>query len=139
MPPSQLRAVASRSSELRRALKLSRLELPAAKTPVLVVARDGAWLSGEGGAKVDLARRRAVRRVLLALVRARLERPGEALGWEGLLDAGWPGERPVSDSGLKRVYTAIWTLRKLGLEGVLQTRGDGYLLDPAAVVRWGDG
>ena len=140
-PPgvSELRAAAARSSEVRRALMLTRIALPTADVTRLVISRDGGWFTKDDGEPVELSRRRAVRLMLLELTRARLNRPGEALGWETLLAASWPGERPVNDSGLKRVYTAIWTLRKLGLEGVLQTRGDGYLLDTAAVVRWGDG
>ncbi len=134
--PAELRGPASRSSELRRAMRLARVTLSPPGNLALTVSEGGEWLAREDGARVDLARRRAVRRVLLALTKARLERPGEALSWESLLQAGWPGEHPVSDSGLKRVYTAVWTLRKAGLEGVLKTRGDGYLLDPSALVSW---
>lgn len=135
-PPERVRAWAATSSDMRRAVRLSGTLLPAAVAASLAVAKDGTWLQREGSARVDLTRRKAVRLVLLELVRARVERPGDALSWEALLAAGWPGERPITDSGLKRVYTAVWTLRTLGLEGVLLTRGDGYLLDPAAAVAW---
>jgi len=37
-------------------------------------------------------------------------------------------------AGLLRVYSAVRRLRRLGLESVLITRDDGYLLDPAATV-----
>jgi predicted ATPase len=134
--PERVRALAATSSELRRAVRLSGTTLPSPVAVALTVARDGTWLEREGGARFDLTRRKAVRLVLLALTAARVDRPGEALTWEALLAAGWPGERPVTDSGLKRVYTAVWTLRTLGLEGVLLTRGDGYLLDPSAAVAW---
>lgn len=133
--PERVRVWAATSSELRRAVRLSGTTLPSAVATALEVARDGTWFS-RAGERVELARRKAVRLVLLALTDARIGRPGEALSWEALLAAGWPGERPVTDSGLKRVYTAIWTLRTLGLEGVLVTRGDGYLLDPASPVAW---
>ncbi|MEW5739488.1 MAG: AAA family ATPase [Myxococcota bacterium] len=134
--PARVRALAATSSELRRAVRLSGTTLPAPVAVALTVAKDGTWFSREGGERVELTRRKAVRLILLALTSARVDRPGEALSWEALLAAGWPGERPVTDSGLKRVYTAIWTLRTIGLEGVLITRGDGYLLDPAAAVSW---
>lgn len=134
--PERVRALAATSSELRRAVRLSGTTLPAPVAMTLTVARDGTWLEREGGVRVDLTRRKAVRLVLLALTVERIERPGRALTWEAVLAAGWPGERPVTDSGLKRVYTAVWTLRSLGLEGLLVTRGDGYLLEPSAAVAW---
>jgi hypothetical protein len=39
------------------------------------------------------------------------------------------------EAGQKRVRTAIWTLRKLGLGTHLVTHDDGYLLEPGVVVR----
>jgi DNA-binding SARP family transcriptional activator len=38
------------------------------------------------------------------------------------------------DAARQRLRTAIWTLRKLGLEPLLLTRDDGYLLDPAVPI-----
>jgi hypothetical protein len=35
-----------------------------------------------------------------------------------------------------RVRVAVATLRKLGLRGLLVTRDDGYVLDPAVEVEW---
>jgi hypothetical protein len=53
-----------------------------------------------------------------------------ALPRDALLEAGWPGERVLAEAGATRVRVAIATLRSLGLGDVLQTRDDGYLLDP---------
>jgi predicted ATPase len=106
---------------------------PSARSP-LVVGPEARWFTA-GGARVDLIRRGPVRLLLLALVRHRLQQPGKALRQEALLSAGWPGERVLPDSGSKRVRVAIATLRRLGLEGALVTRDDGYLLDPAIDVR----
>ena len=39
------------------------------------------------------------------------------------------------DSGATRVYTSIRRLRKSGLQGVLLTREDGYLLDPSVSLK----
>jgi hypothetical protein len=72
-----------------------------------------------------------VRRVLDALVRERLARPGHALSSDALLAAGWPEERIRYESGMLRVYTAVRRLRGMGLGDVLVTRDDGYLLDPS--------
>ena len=71
-----------------------------------------------------------LRRVFGALVAARRVTPGHAISVEGILAAGWPGERVQHAAGLLRVYTAIKRLRALGLERLLVTAEDGYLLDP---------
>jgi DNA-binding SARP family transcriptional activator len=52
-----------------------------------------------------------------------------------LLEAGWPGERMRPDAATKRLHTAIWTLRSVGLEPFLLTEGEGYLLDPRTALR----
>ncbi len=95
----------------------------------LTVAEDGTWFEA-GGAKVDVARRGAVRRILAALAESRLLGSARALTVDELFQIGWPGERIPYESQVRRVYTAIWTLRTLGLEGLLLTRDEGYLLDP---------
>lgn len=101
----------------------------------LVVGPESRWFARRDGAKVDLVRYGPVRRLLDALVVRRLERPGEALSAEDLIAAGWPGERMRHTAGLLRVYSGIRRLRRMGLEDVLVTRDDGYLLDAAAGVR----
>lgn len=79
------------------------------------------------GQRVSLVRRRAVRRILRCLAAAALG-PPRALTWTELFAAGWP-DTPVETVGARqRTYTAIWTLRNLGLEGHIETSGDGYRL-----------
>ncbi len=80
---------------------------------------------------VDLSRRATLKRVVVALARARVATPGEALDVNRVLEAGWPGERVLPEAATNRVYVAIATLRKLGLAGVLRTSDEGYLLDHA--------
>jgi hypothetical protein len=41
----------------------------------------------------------------------------------------------LSSIGLLRVYSAVRRLRRLGLEPILVTRDDGYLLEPDADAR----
>lgn len=102
----------------------------------LTVGRDSRWMIAAGGDRVDLVRYGPVRRLLDRLVDERLATPGNALTAEQLIEAGWPGERMRHSAGLLRVYSAIRRLRRLGLEPLLITRDDGYLLDAnAAVVR----
>ena len=110
---------------------------PAAKLDggrAFVVGAESRWMIPPGGARVDLVRYGPVRRLLDGLVVARLEQPGAALSAEALIEAGWPGERMRHSAGLLRVYSAVRRLRRLGLESILITRDDGYLLDPAATV-----
>jgi hypothetical protein len=126
----------------RRVLE-PRLSAPSPSNPVpaagaLVVGRDARWMTPPGGSKIDLVRYGPVRRLLDRLVTERLERPGNALTAEQLIEAGWPGERMRHSAGLLRVYSAIRRLRRLGLEPLLVTRDDGYLLDANASVRRDD-
>lgn len=93
-------------------------------------AKDARLLTPEGGAPIDLARHGSLRRVLLALLLAHEEHADRALTADDLLVAGWPDEKVLYDAGMLRVYTAVRRLRKLGLEGVLLRRDDGYVLDP---------
>ncbi len=101
----------------------------------ITVSPDGRIVESESS-KVDLTRRGPLRRILARLAVARFEQPGTALPLDALLEAGWPGERVLREAGQTRVYTAVHTLRKLGLDEHLITRDDGYFLNPDAVVVW---
>ena len=59
---------------------------------------------------------------------------GAPVGTFDLLSAGWPDEAVAPLAGANRVYVAIATLRKLGLERFLVRTKDGYALDPGARV-----
>ena len=96
----------------------------------LIIGDDGRWFRLAEQREVSLERRGALRRILAALAHQRVESPASALPLEGILEAGWPGERVSAEAGAARVYNAIQRLRRLGLESVLRTRDDGYLLDP---------
>lgn len=106
----------------------------ASRQPAMAIAEDGTWFEFDGH-HVDVARRGAVRRILAELAESRLTRPGHPRTVDELFQVGWPGERIPYESQVRRVYTAIWTLRTLGLEEVLLTRDQGYLLDPKREVR----
>ena len=68
---------------------------------------------------MSLERWRSLQRVLARLADERRERPGASLSVEALVLAGWPGERMLARAGATRVYTAIASLRRLGLREVL--------------------
>jgi predicted ATPase len=98
---------------------------------VLLITPDGTKVLPPGVRRwVDLQRRGPVRRILLRFAEA--HRAGEAapLTVEDLLEAGWPGESVSHEAGVARVYSAIATLRKLGLRDVLETVDGGYRLSP---------
>ncbi len=98
----------------------------------LGVCSAGQWFRLPGGPVVSLERWRLLQRLLLRLVAERQARPGEALSVDALIEAGWPGERMIPRAGATRVYTAIASLRRLGLRDVLlRVEGGGYLLTPA--------
>jgi predicted ATPase len=103
--------------------------------PGLHIGKDAAWFALEGGPRVDLRRRGALRRILVALVERHGKGAASALDQETLVERGWPGERLLPDAASTRLRVAIATLRRLGLRSVLVTSEDGYLLDPAATVR----
>jgi tetratricopeptide (TPR) repeat protein len=97
---------------------------------VVKVADDGSWLHTPGAERVDLSRRRVLRRLLLALAEKRVSEPGALLASADLVAAGWPGEKMLEKSAQDRLWVAIRSLRRLGLEGILVTGREGYLLDP---------
>jgi predicted ATPase len=102
----------------------------------LVVGTEARWFTVGSSGRVDLTRRGPIRLLLLLLTQQRLNKPNVALRQEALLRAGWPGERVLLEAGSKRVRVAISTLRRLGLERLLVTRDDGYLIDATAGVRF---
>ncbi len=112
---------------------------PPAGEPGAVVARDGTWFRVGGEGPVDLRTRFALARVLRALVAAHAREPGAALPLEALIDAGWPREQLVADSGANRAYVAVATLRKLGLRDLIERCEGGYRLARHAPLTLADG
>lgn len=120
-----------RFADVRLARRLRALFPETTREEALFVARDGSFFRvSERGPSVSLCRRAAVRGVLRALVEARSSEPGVPLSLEALVAAGWPGERILPAAAAGRVYTAIATLRRLGLRGVVEQVGTGYLIPP---------
>jgi len=99
-----------------------------------VVWLDGSRIQPPERGEVDLNRRRAVRNLLAALAERLSVAPGESLKAEELMRLGWPrgGSRKQLPSPAD-LHSAIWTLRKLGLDGALETTADGYRLRPEQV------
>lgn len=106
------------------------------KVPPIRIARDGRTVVLPDGEELDLSRRRSIPGILVELTRARIESPGTEVDQDPLVEAGWPGEHMTFESGKKRLHTAIWTLRKLGLDETIITYESGYLFDPEVRVSW---
>lgn len=127
---------AARSFEIRLARRQLERALagftarPEAPRRALTIGPQGLWFKPpRAKASVHLHRRRALQRIVDELARHRSQAPGEALNIAHLVAAGWPGERVLAEAGRERVYTAIATLRRLGLKGLLLQQDDGYLFD----------
>ncbi len=104
----------------------------------LAIASDGRWFRCEGGERVDLRRRRALRQVLAHLLTRHQDGAGSATTLDELFAAGWPDTRLAPDHAANRVYNVLSELRGMGLRDALVSRDDGYLLDPKLEVCVGD-
>ena len=96
---------------------------------VVSISSSGTWFQ-KGQAQVDLFRRPSLQRILARLVEVYRHETGKPVSVHELMESGWPGEIMIRESGNERVYTAIRTLRRMGLEGILLTRDGGYMLNP---------
>ena len=96
----------------------------------LEIGPEARWFELPDEKRVDLTRRTAIRRILLELASRRTDDGPSSVDVYDLIDAGWPGEKILPESGKARVYTSVGTLRNLGLEGILLTDDEGYFLDP---------
>lgn len=101
----------------------------------LVVGPAASWFELQGSRdRIDLRRRHAMRRILDLLITRRLDSPGVVTSADELFAVGWQGETAAQEAATRRVYTAIWALRSLGLAELIVREGDGYLIDPSFTV-----
>lgn len=83
---------------------------------------------------ISVEKRKPVRRLLQALLEARLARAGVFVDADALVRAAWPDERLAQRVAKNRLYVAIDTLKKLGLEGILDRDAMGWRLSPDAKI-----
>jgi predicted ATPase len=95
----------------------------------LALVGDATRLDGPEG-PIDLTTRPVLRRVILALVDAHRQAPGEAVPHETLVARGWPDERILPDAARRRLQVSISMLRRMGLKQVIETVPEGYRLSP---------
>ena len=91
------------------------------------IARDGTYVQVERE-RVHLRGRRALRSMVALLVDAALATPWEAVPVADLFGCGWPGEAADPLASAARVYLAMSTLRRVGLEGHVERTQRGYRL-----------
>lgn len=96
------------------------------------IGADGSWIEDESGQRIKLGGRRVLRGVLRALIEAHL-RGDELLTPNAVAELTWPGEAMLPRAALNRVYVAMTSLRKLGLDGVLEHVSGGYRLVEGSV------
>ncbi|MEO1273635.1 MAG: hypothetical protein AAFX99_36590, partial [Myxococcota bacterium] len=101
--------------------------------PQLLIELHGSWFELDGQ-RVDLARRGPIRRLLVGMGHHHNRSPGVPLDTDHLFELGWPGDCIDPYAATRRVYSAIWTMRELGLKPILETRDGGYLIQPGAEV-----
>ncbi|MEM9192090.1 MAG: hypothetical protein AAGF12_23155, partial [Myxococcota bacterium] len=97
---------------------------------------DGVWFQSDAAKRVTLPADSPLARILVALASSQRDGRTEGLTHRELVEAGWPGESIPARSASIRLRNAIAQLRRRGLERQLVTRGGGYLIDPATVVRF---
>ena len=102
--------------------------------PLIALGPDAAWFRMPDACSVHIPRRKHLRRLLVALANQRESAPGTVLPVTEMVQAGWPGDRSLPKAAATRVYTAVHTLRALGLGDTLIRRSGGYFLD--ADVQW---
>lgn len=95
----------------------------------LTIASGAEWFKLSGHPMVVLETRIPLRRLLLALGELKMRSPNAVLPVTAAFEAGWPGERATPTAAAMRVYTAVHTLRRMGLKGLLVRRRRGYVLD----------
>lgn len=100
----------------------------------LLIGPEAAWFEFNDGDRVDLLNRAAGRRILAALLKLRLSRPGVGLSQDELFTIGWPGEKIQPEAAAMRVYGTIHTLRSLGLSSAIVRHANGYQLSPELTV-----
>ncbi len=114
----------------------NRQAAPGAARRVATLDAELAWIDPPGGKRVSLHRRPVLQRLLRALLAARQSAPGAGVSTAELITEVWPGDRSVFGAQTNRLWVALSTLRKLGLESLLLRDADGYFLDPTVELRW---
>lgn len=110
---------------------------PPIRDAELVVGPDCEWFRC-ADESVDLRRRKSIKLILKHLVELHASKPGVGADAHALFDIGWPGQEIDPEDAARRVYWAIRTLRKNGLDELILTSDDGYLIDSKIRIEVGE-
>lgn len=100
----------------------------------LVISDDGAFLAPPFMGGIPLTTRMPLRRLLLSLARARLDRPGEPISAGELITIGWPDEHIAAQAAKNRLRVGLTSLRRLGLKDCLIHESGGYMIASSQVL-----
>jgi predicted ATPase len=132
--PLQLRMALVVAEAMRQQQTAAEGRVTPTSEQVLTIGAEGGCFS-LGGERIDLSRRRILRRLLRRLAQQRRDAPNVSVAASELIEAGWPGQRVSAKAGSNRLRNAISTLRRLGLGDALQSRREGYLIAPEVPVQ----
>jgi hypothetical protein len=103
--------------------------------PEITIDSDLRYVTVPGSSRAALGKHRALRGILRALIDCHRHEPGRAVSVLELMQAGWPGESLIPEAGANRVYVALSSLRKLGLERFIERCDGGWRLLPSTAIR----
>ena len=112
------------------------LSIRPSRGPTVLVDGSGDEIRVDGRT-IDLRTRRSLRLILMMLIERHAIDPRVATPARDVFDAGWSGERASPRAVAARVHTAMYTLRRPGLRGVIIRRDSGYAIDPRVEIRIG--
>lgn len=123
----------TRSQHVELAARILERTLEQVSPPqgALVVSDDGALVAPPFMDAVPLTTRLPLRRLLLSLSRARLDRPGEPVSTDELISNGWPEEHIAARAAKNRLRVGLAALRQLGLKECLVHQNGGYMIAPS--------
>lgn len=104
----------------------------------LVINREGLWFRAPGQDMIYLHDRPKLAQLLATLVQHREQAPGSSLSNLQLRDLIWPGEKILPRAAQNRLYVAVSSLRKAGLDSLVQRSRAGYRLDPEVPLHGSD-
>ncbi|MEN0061449.1 MAG: hypothetical protein AAGA48_04815 [Myxococcota bacterium] len=129
LPPSAFGLGSDRSVppylSVRAVWPLAELK-PDVSPAILRVGRDLRWCEAPQSARLDLAKRPVLQRIIGKLVDARLEQPGGVVEADSLIAAGWPDDRSGHVALRNRLWVALSRLRRQGWSTVIERVGSGY-------------
>lgn len=100
----------------------------------LVVGPQCRWLRLDDQPKLDLERSPLLRRLMSTLIAEHRRGAGTVVSTAALVQAGWPGDRSLPSALSHRLHVALSTLRRRGLDNVLERSDGGYRIEESVML-----